>query len=71
MIFISIIPGQEARNAEFIIKNGLGVIPRDMESLVRTVYTWKRNPDILRKIKEKIAKLSFSSATGKILEILQ
>ena len=68
MIFISVIPGQERRNAKFIINNNIGVIPDDFDSLVDTVRQWKDSPKLLREMKERIKQLSHSDTTREILK---
>ena len=71
MIFISAIPGQESKNTKFIIDEGLGVMPKDFDSLVNIVYQWRNSAKILDEIKDKIRKLSFPYTTREILKILQ
>jgi len=71
MIFISAIPGQESRNAKFIIDEGLGVTSSNVDSLIDIVYRWKNSPDILEEIKDKIKKISSPNAAREILKIAQ
>ena len=70
IIFISAIPGQESRNARFIVDNGIGVMPADLNSLVRTMRQWKSSPEVLTQIKDKIKKLSHPYTAREILKVL-
>lgn len=57
MIFISIIPGQEEKNAKFMEDLGIGLIPKDIRNLKRIIFYLKENKDELSKIKERFKEI--------------
>lgn len=54
MIFISIIPGQEEFNAHLLTNYGVGLIPSNLDDLIKIVVRLKEDSRELNKIKEKI-----------------
>ncbi len=57
MVFISIIPGQEEKNAKIMVDSGVGRIPKSIKELRETVFYWKENPEELNRIRKKIGEI--------------
>ena len=47
MIIVDPIPGQEERNAQFLIRNGIGVKVKDMNTIGTHVESLLKNPERL------------------------
>jgi len=56
-VFVSIIPGQESGNVEALKELGVGITPRNLTELKDIVMDFKRNPEKLEEMKEKIETL--------------
>ncbi|HDZ77435.1 MAG TPA: hypothetical protein ENH41_05075 [Candidatus Omnitrophica bacterium] len=69
MVFFSIIPGQEADNAEFIVKHGAGIILEDVNRIGDIVSELKDSREKLEKYKQNVAALLCPDSAAKILDV--
>lgn len=67
---ISPIPGQEEKNAQFLLNNGVGIRVTDAEAIERTIYQFLDNPLRVKHIKEMSEYLSKPNSTKDIVELL-
>lgn len=70
MIFFSIIPGQEYTNARILSGSGAGLTILSPRHICEKTLFFKRNPQEIAAIREKIQDLSFCDSGNKLLELL-
>lgn len=68
MVIINPIPGQEAMNTEFLIKNGAALLAKDAMDAARQIGNLITNQTILRKMKQNISNIAKPNAAFKIAE---
>ena len=67
---ITPIPGQEERNAHFLLNNGVGIRVTHAEDIEKTIYQLFENPLRVRHIKEMSEYLSKPNSTKNLVELL-
>lgn len=67
---ISPIPGQEEKNATFLLNSGVGIRVTDVKDIERTLYQLLGNPLRLRQVKEMSEYLSKPNSTKDIVNLL-
>ena len=56
MIYFSIIPGQEANNANIMVENGVGIISKSPDAIADTVFSFKDSQNKINEFKSNILK---------------
>jgi len=70
MIMVNPIPGQEERNVEFMLNNGLAVYVTKTFSLAEAVFSLFRHPETIQRMSETAALRGKKHATEKLCEFL-
>lgn len=70
MIMVNPIPGQEERNAEFMLNNGLALEATKTFPLEEAIFTLFRNPERLKHLKKTISYYGKKQATKKLCDFL-
>jgi processive 1,2-diacylglycerol beta-glucosyltransferase len=70
MIFFSIIPGQEAYNAEVVSKCGLGYVLKKPKEIVSKVLYFKDSPNEIKNIRSKISEFKKASSSSSIINLI-
>lgn len=69
MIIVNPIPGQEARNTEFLLNNGAALVPSHTFSLEEALWSLLSSPEKMRVMKENIELLRKPNATADACEL--
>jgi len=70
MIVVSPIPGQEERNADFLLESGTALKAYDAAGLIYRVETLLRNPQRLQEMRQKASAIGKPDAGRRVLEIV-
>ena len=70
MIAVSPIPGQEERNADYLLENGAGLKAHDTTGVEFKVRELLKNPNHLRQMAKNAAKIATPNAAEKVLKII-
>jgi processive 1,2-diacylglycerol beta-glucosyltransferase len=70
MIIVSPIPGQEERNADFLLEQGLAMKACDVDSLSWRVNLLLAEPDRLRDMRDKSLRIGQPEASRKVLDLV-
>jgi processive 1,2-diacylglycerol beta-glucosyltransferase len=70
MIMVNPIPGQEERNAEFMLNNGLALQATKTFPLEEAIFTLFKHPERLKHLKKTIALYGKKQATQKLCDFL-
>jgi processive 1,2-diacylglycerol beta-glucosyltransferase len=70
MIVVSPIPGQEERNADFLLENGAALKACDAGALAWRVQRLLREPERLAAMRSQALKLGRPAAAREVLEII-
>jgi processive 1,2-diacylglycerol beta-glucosyltransferase len=70
MIVVSPIPGQEERNADFLLESGAALKAYDAAGLVYRVDSLLKNPQRLEEMRQKAARAGRPDAARRVLEIV-
>ena len=68
MIAVSPIPGQEERNADYLLENGAALKAHDETGVEFKVRELLKHPERLKQMAENAAKIGIPDAAGKVLE---
>lgn len=64
------IPGQEARNAAWLVGEKLAVEVRDIRELVRQIEAWQRDPRPLQAMRDRMARIKKPDSTAQICRLI-
>ena len=70
MIMVNPIPGQEERNVEFLLNNGLAVYASKTFSVGEAVFSLFRHPETIQRMSETVALRGKKHATEKLCQFL-
>ncbi len=70
MIMLNPIPGQEERNAEFMLNNGLALLATKTFPLEEAIFTLFKNPERLQHLKKTMGYYGKKQATKKLCDFL-
>jgi len=70
LIVVSPIPGQEERNADFLLENGAALKACEPAALAYRIDKLLREPRLLRTLRKNAARLGKPSAARKVLDIV-
>jgi processive 1,2-diacylglycerol beta-glucosyltransferase len=70
IIVTSNLPGQEERNTEFILNNGIGMVATSPNSLISCINSLKKNPERYKILKQNMSRLKKPHATKNIVNFL-
>ena len=70
IIIINPIPGQEEENADFLVRNGVGIWIKKEDEVAKTIKSIYRHPEKLDAMREAVSKLAKPDSTKNICEIL-
>ena len=70
LILANPIPGQEERNLEFMLSNGVAIALSDEFSADKAVYELMHNPDVKKKLIENIKRLAKPYSTRDLAELI-
>jgi UDP-N-acetylglucosamine:LPS N-acetylglucosamine transferase len=62
--------GQEERNTEFILNNGIGMVATSPNSLISCINSLKKNPERYKILKQNMSRLKKPHATKNIVNFL-
>lgn len=71
MIIVSTIPGQEERNADFLINNGVALRTADIDTLIRVIDDLIKNPEKINSMKEKCTNLIDPKSGQRIMMLME
>ena len=75
MLLVNPIPGQEERNADYLVKNASAIKVKELKDLREKVTDYLEHPQELRKISQKMLKISTPRAANdsaqEILNVLE
>ncbi|NLD49138.1 MAG: glycosyltransferase, partial [Clostridiaceae bacterium] len=71
MVIISPIPGQEERNADFLISNGVALKTTDTDTFKRALGELINNPDKLNSMKKKCSDLIDAKGGQEIMRLME
>lgn len=66
MVILNPIPGQEAKNTEFLIRNKAAVAAKDARDVARQVGDLASNPSVLRQMRQSISNIASPTAAFEI-----
>jgi len=70
MIIVSPIPGQEERNADFLLEHGVALKASDADAVVWRVKQLLKEPDRLNDLRDKSLKLGRPDASRRVLDLV-